>query len=150
MILLLDPHLSFPFRMPAGNIPRFQDIVLATHWLYKAFFETQCFPKVENPSDQRNLERIQLACQAFGAELRLVQEVAKPQDPRCQKSLDLLKVSNSSKYRVWTSTGDCAKAIWNMKLLSHEKNCCSTLHTLHCNQSVTYRRIHFRICFGSF
>eukprot|EP00434_Breviolum_minutum_P037903 symbB.v1.2.033610.t1/scaffold4200.1/size43131/1 len=69
---------------------------------------------VENPSDQRNLERIQLACQAFGAELRLVQEVAKPHDPRCQKSLDLLKVtecSNNSKYRVWTSTGDCAKEL---------------------------------------
>ena len=85
----------------------------------------------------------------------LVQEVAKPHDPRCQKSLDLLKVtecSNNSKYRVWTSTGDCAKAIWNMKLLSHEKKCCSTLHTLHCItlQNVTYRRIYFRICFGSF
>ena len=115
MRLLLHLHSCFPFRMPARNIPRFQDIVLPMPYaLIKAFFGAQCFPKVENPSDQRNLERIQLACQAFGAELRLVQEVAKPHDPRCQKSLDLLKVtecSNNSKYRVWTSTGDCAKAI---------------------------------------
>ena len=101
----------------------------------------QCFPKVENPSDQRNLERIQLACHAFGAELRLVQELTKPQDPRCQKSLDLLKVtecSNNSKYRVWTSTGDCAKAIGNRKLLSLKKTGCSTLHRIavHCGFSI--------------
>jgi len=35
--------------------------------------------EVENPSDQRNLERLQLACHVFGAELLLVQD-AKPQD----------------------------------------------------------------------
>eukprot|EP00438_Fugacium_kawagutii_P027456 Skav208107 [mRNA] locus=scaffold1681:292130:296382:- [translate_table: standard] len=34
------------------------------------------FKGVENPSDERNLERLQLVCHAFRAELRLVQDLA--------------------------------------------------------------------------
>lgn len=74
------------------------------------WFQQDVIVVVENPSDQRNLERLQLACHVFGAELLLVQD-AKPQDPRCRKSLDLLKEGYDSKFRISNSTTNCMKEL---------------------------------------
>eukprot|EP00435_Cladocopium_sp_Y103_P066667 s320_g28.t9 len=74
------------------------------------WFQQDVIVVVENPSDQRNVERLQLACHVFGAELRLVQD-AKPQDPRCRKSLDLVKEGYDSNFRISNSTTNCMKEL---------------------------------------
>ncbi|CAE7251535.1 trmH, partial [Symbiodinium pilosum] len=67
---------------------------------------------VENPSDWNNLDRILKACGVFNVvDIRFIRETTKPQDPRCQKCLDLGQRPDGSGYRIWPSTALCSQEL---------------------------------------